>query len=81
MITKVTELTEWVNSLVHIEKHVTGKIHVCLHPKALDDSIQRPYYPMLTIEEEGGKIFSVLDATKGYWSIKLTQIVISDCLQ
>jgi hypothetical protein len=77
IIKKVTQPTEWVNALVCVEKPTTGKLHVCLDPKALNDNILRPHYPMRTIEDvtarlSGAKYFSVLDATKGYLSIKLT---------
>ena len=49
---------------------------MCLDPKALNENIRRPYYPMRSIDDitsklNGAKYFSVLDATKGYWSIKL----------
>ena len=76
IICKVTEPTEWVNSLVCVEKQSTGKLRVCLDPKALNENIQRPYYPLRSIDDitsklHGAKYFSVLDATKGYWSIKL----------
>lgn len=77
IIQKVTRPTDWVNSLVCVEKPSTGKLRVCLDPKALNDNIMRPHYPMRTKEDvtnqlTGAKYFSVLDATKGYWSIKLT---------
>ena len=75
IICKVTELTIWVNLLVCVEKP-NGKIRVCLDPKALNENIRRSYYPMwsvddITSELTDAKYFSVLDATKGYWSIKL----------
>ena len=75
VICKVTEPTSWVNSLVCVEKP-NGQLRVCLDPKALNDNIRRPYYPMRTIDDitsqlHGAKYFSVLDATKGYWSIQL----------
>ena len=75
VICKVTEPTSWVNSLVCVEKP-NGQLRVCLDPKALNDNIRRPYYPMRTIDDitsqlHGAKYFNVLDATKGYWSIQL----------
>ena len=77
IICKVTEPTSWVNSLVCVEKP-NGKIRICLDPKALNDNIRRPHYPMRSIDAitaklAGAKYFSVLDATKGYWSICLDQ--------
>ena len=70
IICKVTEPTSWVNSLVCVET-LNGKIRVCLDPKALNENIRRPYYPMRSIDDitsklTSAKYFSVLDATKGY---------------
>ena len=76
-IKKVTKPTEWVNALVCVENPASDKLRICLDPKALNDCILRPHYPIRTIEDvtklTGAKYFSVLDATKGYWSIKLTE--------
>ena len=77
IITKITEPTEWVNALVCVEKP-NSNIRVCIDPKVLNDNIQRPYYPMRTIDDVTSKLpgathFSVLDATKGYYSCKLTE--------
>ena len=75
IICKVTEPSRWVHSLVCVEK-ANGKLRVCLDPKALNDNIQRPHYPMRSIDDitsqlSGAKYFSVMDATKGYWSVRL----------
>lgn len=75
VICRVTEPSNWVHSLVCVEKP-NGKLRVCLDPKALNDNIQRPYYPMRSIDDitsqlSGANYFSVLDATKGYWAIRL----------
>jgi hypothetical protein len=45
IISKVTEPTDWVNALVCVDKPNTGKLRICIDPKALNDSIKRPYYP------------------------------------
>ena len=78
IIKKVTKPTEWVSALVCVEKPASGKLRICLDPKALNDCILRPHYPIRTVEDvvtklTGAKYFSVLDTTKGYWSIKLTE--------
>ena len=67
VITKVTEPTEWVNSIIETEKK-NGKVRVCLHP--------REHYPMKTVEEvatqlSGATVFSTLDASSGFWHVKL----------
>ena len=78
IITKVDEPTDWVNSLVVVEKPKTGQIRVCLDPKALNQNIRRPHYPMPTLDEvtsklAGAKYFSLLDITHAYWSVKLDE--------
>ncbi|KAK3745994.1 hypothetical protein QZH41_005777 [Actinostola sp. cb2023] len=66
-ITKVTEPTEWVNSIVVTEKK-NGNVHVCLDPRDLNKAVKREYYPMRTVEEiaaqlSGSTVFSTLDAS------------------
>jgi hypothetical protein len=77
VITKVTEPTEWVNSLVIVEKN-NGKLRICLDPKDLNEAIKRPHYPLPTLEDalsklSGAKYFSKLDAQSGYWQLKLSE--------
>ena len=38
-IVKVDEPTDWVNSFVVVEKPQTGKLRICLDPKALNEAI------------------------------------------
>ncbi|KAK3107010.1 hypothetical protein FSP39_004902 [Pinctada imbricata] len=77
IITKVTEPTQWVNSLVVVETS-SGKLRVCLDPRDLNKAIQRPHYPMRTLEDtlpelSGAKIFTKLDLRCGYWTIPLSK--------
>ncbi|MCG7879449.1 MAG: RNase H-like domain-containing protein, partial [Candidatus Thiodiazotropha endolucinida] len=77
IIAKVTEPTEWVNSMVAVENKNTGKLRICLDPQHLNKAILRPHYPMRTLEDilphlSGAKYFSKLDARSGFWGIKLT---------
>lgn len=51
IIAKVDTPTDWVNSLVVVEKPKTGKLRICLDPKALNNAIRRPHYPMRTLDE------------------------------
>ena len=76
IVAKVTCPTNWVNSFVIVEKPKTKSLRICLDPKALNDTIRRPHYPMRTFDEVLSELseaayFSVLDATSGYWSLKL----------
>ena len=74
---KADEPTEWVSSLVVVQKP-NGKVRLCLGPRDLNKAIQREHYPMKTVEEvatelSDAKVFSVLDATSGFWHIKLDE--------
>ena len=76
IIAKVTQPTDWVNSLVIKEKE-NGKLRVCLCPVDLNKAIKRDHYPTPTLEEitprlANAKVFSKLDARQGYWNVKLT---------
>lgn len=75
IITKVTEPTNWVNSLVVVEKS-SGNLRVCLDPQDLNKAIKRPHYPLRTLDDilpqlTNAKYFTKLDARSGYWAIKL----------
>ena len=75
VIEKVEEPTDWVNSMVTIVKP-NGKLRICIDPRDLNKAVKRDYYPMSTIDEivtrmPNAKVFSVLDASSGFWQIKL----------
>ena len=77
IITKFTEPTAWVSSLVIIQKSDSDKLRVCLDPKDLNAAILRPHYPSRTLEEilpelVDAKFFTKLDAKSGYWTCELT---------
>lgn len=78
VIVKVTEPTQWVNSLVIAEKPGSDKLRICLDPRDLNRAILRPHYPSRTLEDvlpklAGARYFSKLDARSGYWAIKLDE--------
>ncbi|XP_019628682.1 PREDICTED: uncharacterized protein K02A2.6-like [Branchiostoma belcheri] len=77
VINQVTQPTDWVNSIVVKEKP-NGKLRVCLDPRDLNNALKRDHYPTPTLEEitpslAGAKIFSKLDASNGYWNIKIDE--------
>lgn len=77
IIEKVTKPTKWVNSIVLVEKP-NGSLRVCLDPRNLNVAIRRPHYPYPTFNDlrsqvTSSKIFSKLDASSGYWTIKLDE--------
>ncbi|XP_053092978.1 uncharacterized protein K02A2.6-like [Pangasianodon hypophthalmus] len=75
VIEKVEEPTDWVNSMVCVKK-ANGDLRVCMDPKDLNGNIQREHYQILTREEiisemAGAKFFTKLDASQGFWQLKL----------
>ena len=66
VIIRQTEPTDWVNGKVAVVK--PNKIRICIDPRDLNKAIRREHYPMMTIEEV---VAEVLDATFGYWQLKL----------
>ncbi len=74
----VEEPTDWVSSLVIVEKPKSNSLRICLDPRDLNKAIKREYHPMPTLDDitaklAGATCFSVLDARSGYWQIKLTE--------
>ena len=64
VIAQVDYPTEWVNSLVIVEKK-DGTLRLCLDPKELNKAIRREHYKMPTAEDvivrfAGKKVFSVI---------------------
>ena len=75
VIERIQEPTDLVNSMVTVIKP-NGKLRICIDPRDLNKAIRREYYPMRTIEEisthmPNAKYFSVLDASSGFWQVKL----------
>ena len=77
VIEKVEEPTEWVSSLVVVQK-ANGKLRLCLDPKDLNKYVMREHYYIpvaseVTREMTGAQYFSKLDASSGFWQIPLTK--------
>ena len=77
VISKIDEPTEWVNSIVIVEKK-NGSLRLCLDAKELNNSIMRQYNTIPTPEEvscrlHGCSIFTVIDMADCYWHIVLDE--------
>ena len=51
VIRKDDEPTEWVSSMVTVEKPNSNKRRICLDPKDLNVAIQREHFKLPTVEE------------------------------
>ena len=77
VITKVEEPTEWVNSMVCVDKNnAKNELRICMDPGDLNQNIKREHYQIPKREEiasemAGAQYFSKLDAAQGFWQIKL----------
>ena len=80
-IEKVNQPTDWVSSMPmlgkpSIEADGDSKIRICLDLRDLNVAIKREHFPMPTLEEiatrlHGAKVFSVFDASNGFWQVEL----------
>ena len=65
IVAKVDELTDWVNSIVIIEKPQSKSLHICIDPKSLNSPIKHEHYRTRTTDTSS-KIFSKGDARSGH---------------
>ena len=75
VIVRQEEPTEWVNSLVVVQKP-NGSVRLCIDPRYLNAAMKRSHYPMKTVDEvashlQGANTFSILHAKSGFWQLKL----------
>ena len=74
-VVPVSEPNKWENPLIIVEKP-NGKLQICLDPKHLNQAIKHQHYQLPTAEEyfsemHNAKFFTKLDASSGYWQIKV----------
>ncbi len=77
VIKRIDEPRDWVSSLVIVLKK-NGSLRICLDPRDLNRAIKHEHFKMPTREEimsqfAGAKWFSKLDASSGFWQLKLDE--------
>jgi hypothetical protein len=77
IIAKELGSTDWVNSLVIVDKP-NGDFRICIDPTDLNKAIKREYFsiPMyvdIMNKVRDAKVFSVLDTNNGFWNIELDE--------
>lgn len=76
IIVKEESHTDWVSNMLIVKK--SDKFRICIDPIPLNKALRRPNFQFTTIDEilpELGraKVFSTLDAKKGFWQLKLAE--------
>ena len=77
IITPVTEPTDWVSSMVMVEKP-NGSLRICLDPANLNKAIKRHHHKLPSTDDilaqmPGAKFFCKLDASNAYWQVLLDE--------
>ena len=77
IIKKRDEPTEWVSSLLCVEKK-DGSLRICLDPKDLNHAIQREHFAIPTFEDISAKLsvkrlYSVIDMKDGFWQLRMDE--------
>ncbi|GFW60405.1 hypothetical protein TNCV_942721 [Trichonephila clavipes] len=83
IVSKVNKPTDWVQSLVIVEKP-NGNLRLCLDPRDLDKVIKREHYQIHCTDDiisrlEGKKIFSVVDLKDYFWHVPLDEVSSEIC--
>ncbi|GFT07203.1 uncharacterized protein K02A2.6 [Nephila pilipes] len=83
IVSKVNKPTDWVQSLVIVEKP-NGNQRLCLDPRDLNKVIKREHYQIPCTDDiisrlEGKKIFFVVDLKDGFWHVPLDEVSSESC--
>lgn len=75
IIEKRDEPTDWVNSLIIVEKK-DGSLRLCLDPRDLNKAIKGEHFSIPTCDDilpklHGRRVFSIIDMKDGFWQVKL----------
>ena len=75
IIEKISEPTDWVNSLVIVSKP-NGKLRICIDPRDLNRAIKCQHFQLLLAENlfaqmSVAKYFDKLDMSNAYWQIRV----------
>ncbi|GFX62026.1 uncharacterized protein K02A2.6 [Trichonephila clavipes] len=83
IVSKVNKPTDWVQSLVIVEKP-NENLRLCLDPRDFNKVIKREHYKIPCSDDiisrlEGKKIFSVVDLKDGFWRVPLDEVTSEIC--
>lgn len=74
IVTKVETHTEWVSNILLVQK--PDSFRICIDPIPLNKALKRPNLQFTTMDEvlpelSNAKVFSTVDAKKGFWQLEL----------
>ncbi|KAI5754516.1 hypothetical protein M8J77_009180 [Diaphorina citri] len=77
IIKKETEYTDWVSNLTIVRKD-NKQLRICLDPRFLNEAIKDTKQQLPTLDEvlpelNNAKVFSTVDARKGFWQVVLSE--------
>lgn len=79
IITKEPRHTDWVSNILLVNKSTSGEsFRICLDPIPLNKALKRPNLQFITLDEilpelGNAKVFSTMDAKKGFWQVALDE--------
>jgi hypothetical protein len=78
IIFPVTEPSDWCAGMVVVPKPKGRGVRICVDFTELNKSVKREAHPLHSVDESlaklaGSKVFSKVDATSGFWQIKLSE--------
>ena len=77
VIKPVSEPTQWCSGMVVVPKQ-NGKVRICVDLKPLNEAVIRERYTLPLFEDitarlAGSSVYSILDASSGYWQLALQE--------
>ncbi len=77
VIKRVTEPTDWCSPMSVVPKK-NGSVRLCVDLRKLNKAVKRESYTLPTFDDilpnlAGSKYYSILDASRGYWQIPLSE--------
>lgn len=79
IIVKEHQHTKWVSNILLVNRTSSGEsFRICLDPIPLNKALKRPNLQFLTLDEvlpelSNAKVFSTVDAKKGFWQVVLDE--------
>lgn len=68
--------TDWVHNILLVRRN--NSLRICIDPVPLNAALKRPHFQFTTLDEilpeiSRARVFSTVDAKKGFWQIKLSE--------